>query len=73
MTDFSGLFTPFPLGRFPLPNRFIFPPMGLEVCHGGVPGPEAAEYCAAGPALLSPRGSISTTLPRGTSRRRAAP
>lgn len=46
MTDFSGLFTPFPLGRFTLPNRFIFPPMGLEVCEGGVPGPEAAEYYA---------------------------
>ena len=46
MTDFSGLFTPIQLGRFTLPNRFIFPPMGLEVCEGGVPGPEAAEYYA---------------------------
>jgi len=46
MTDFSGLFTPFQLGRFMLPNRFVFPPMGLEVCEGGVPSDEAAEYYA---------------------------
>ncbi len=46
MTDFSGLFTPFQLGKFTLPNRFIFPPMGLEVCEGGVPSDEAAEYYA---------------------------
>lgn len=46
MTDFSGLFTPFRLGRFTLPNRFVFPPMGLEVCEGGVPSDEAAEYYA---------------------------
>lgn len=46
MTDFSGLFTPFTLGRFTLPNRLVFPPMGLEVCEGGVPSAEAAEYYA---------------------------
>lgn len=46
MTDFSGLFTPFQLGKFTLPNRFMFPPMGLEVCEGGVPSDAAAEYYA---------------------------
>jgi len=46
MTDFSGLFTPFRLGRFTLPNRIVFPPMGLQVCEGGVPGEEAARYYA---------------------------
>jgi len=46
MTDFSGLFTPFQLGKFTLPNRFIFPPMGLEVCEDGIPGDDAAEYYA---------------------------
>lgn len=46
MTDFSGLYTPFQLGRFTLPNRFVFPPMGLEVCEGGVPSEEAARYYA---------------------------
>jgi 2,4-dienoyl-CoA reductase-like NADH-dependent reductase (Old Yellow Enzyme family) len=46
VTDFSGLFTPFRLGGFTLPNRFMFPPMGLEVCEGGVPSDEAAEYYA---------------------------
>lgn len=45
-TDFSGLFTPFHLGKFTLPNRFMFPPMGLEVCEGGVPSDDAAEYYA---------------------------
>jgi len=47
MTDFSGLFSPFQLGRHTLPNRIIFPPMGLEVCEGGVPSEEAADYYAA--------------------------
>lgn len=46
MTDFSGLFAPFQLGRFTLPNRIVFPPMGLEVCEGGVPSEEAAQYYA---------------------------
>lgn len=46
MTDFSALFTPFPLGRFTLPNRIVFPPMGLQVCEGGIPGEEAAQYYA---------------------------
>jgi len=46
VTDFSGLFTPFQLGKFTLPNRIVFPPMGLEVCEGGVPSAEAAEYYA---------------------------
>ncbi|GGC09526.1 oxidoreductase [Novosphingobium endophyticum] len=46
MTDFSPLFTPFRLGRFELPNRIVFPPMGLQVCEGGVPGEEAAMYYA---------------------------
>ena len=46
MTDFSGLFTPFQIGKFTLPNRFVFPPMGLQVCEGGVPGDPAAEYYA---------------------------
>lgn len=46
MTDFSPLFTPFRLGKFTLANRFVFPPMGLQVCEGGVPGNEAADYYA---------------------------
>ena len=46
MTDFSGLFTPFQLGKFTLPNRIVFPPMGLEVCEGGIPSEEAAQYYA---------------------------
>jgi len=46
MTDFGPLFTPFRLGRFTLPNRFVFPPMGLQVCEGGVPSEEAADYYA---------------------------
>lgn len=46
MTDFGPLFTPFQLGRFTLPNRIVFPPMGLEVCEGGVPSQEAAQYYA---------------------------
>lgn len=46
MTDFGGLFTPFQLGRFTMPNRIVFPPMGLEVCEGGVPSDEAAQYYA---------------------------
>ncbi|MEW9854386.1 12-oxophytodienoate reductase [Novosphingobium sp. M1R2S20] len=46
MTDFGPLFTPFQLGKFTLPNRIVFPPMGLQVCEGGIPGDEAAEYYA---------------------------
>lgn len=46
MTDFSPLFTPFQLGKFTLPNRIVFPPMGLQVCEGGVPSDEAADYYA---------------------------
>lgn len=46
MTDFSPLFTPFQLGKFTLPNRIVFPPMGLEVCEGGVPSDDAANYYA---------------------------
>ena len=45
-TNFEGLFQPFQLGNLTLPNRIIFPPMGLEVCAGGVPGEEAADYYA---------------------------
>ena len=43
---FEPLFTPFELGKFTLPNRIVFPPMGLEVCEGGVPSDEAANYYA---------------------------
>ena len=43
---FEALFTPFQLGNLTLPNRVVFPPMGLEVCEGGVPGDEAADYYA---------------------------
>lgn len=43
---FDALFTPFQLGKFTLPNRIVFPPMGLEVCEGGVPSAEAAAYYA---------------------------
>jgi 2,4-dienoyl-CoA reductase-like NADH-dependent reductase (Old Yellow Enzyme family) len=43
---FEGLFTPFRLGNLTLPNRIVFPPMGLEVCEGGVPGEAAADYYA---------------------------
>ncbi|MDG2005460.1 MAG: 12-oxophytodienoate reductase [Novosphingobium sp.] len=46
MTDFSGLFTPLQLGKFTLPNRIVFPPMGLAVCEDGVPSEAAAEYYA---------------------------
>lgn len=46
MTDFSGLFTPFQLGKFTLSNRIMFPPMGLQVCEGGVPSDAAADYYA---------------------------
>jgi 2,4-dienoyl-CoA reductase-like NADH-dependent reductase (Old Yellow Enzyme family) len=46
MTDFGPLFTPMQLGKFTLPNRFVFPPMGLEVCENGIPGDDAAEYYA---------------------------
>lgn len=46
MTDFGPLFTPFQLGKFTLPNRIVFPPMGLQVCEGGVPSNEAADYYA---------------------------
>jgi 2,4-dienoyl-CoA reductase-like NADH-dependent reductase (Old Yellow Enzyme family) len=45
-TKFEGLFQPFQLGNLTLPNRIVFPPMGLEVCEDGVPGEEAAEYYA---------------------------
>jgi 2,4-dienoyl-CoA reductase-like NADH-dependent reductase (Old Yellow Enzyme family) len=45
-TRFDALFTPFQLGKFVPPNRFVFPPMGLEVCEGGIPGDDAAEYYA---------------------------
>ena len=46
MSKFEGLFQPFQLGNLTLENRIIFPPMGLEVCEGGVPGEEAANYYA---------------------------
>jgi 2,4-dienoyl-CoA reductase-like NADH-dependent reductase (Old Yellow Enzyme family) len=46
MTKFEGLFQPFQLGNLTLENRIVFPPMGLEVCEGGVPGEEAANYYA---------------------------
>ncbi len=43
---FAGLFTPFKLGNLTLPNRIIFPPMGLEACEEGVPSDEGADYYA---------------------------
>lgn len=46
MTDFSGLFTPFQLGNLTLPNRIVFPPMGLEACDDGIPSEEGAAYYA---------------------------
>lgn len=46
MSKFEGLFQPFQLGNLTLENRIVFPPMGLEVCEGGVPGEEAANYYA---------------------------
>lgn len=45
-TDFEPLFQPFGLGKLTLPNRIVFPPMGLQVCAEGVPGEEAAQYYA---------------------------
>lgn len=45
-SDFEGLFTPFQLGNLTLPNRIVFPPMGLQVCDNGVPTEEAAAYYA---------------------------
>jgi 2,4-dienoyl-CoA reductase-like NADH-dependent reductase (Old Yellow Enzyme family) len=53
--DFSGLFTPFQLGNLTLPNRIVFPPMGLEACDDGIPSEEGAAYYgrrAAGGASL---------------------
>src|ERR1700747_3218554 len=44
--DFSGLFTPFQLGNLTLPNRIVFPPMGLEACDDGIPSEEGAAYYA---------------------------
>ena len=44
--SFEGLFTPLQLGGITLPNRIVFPPMGLEVCEGGIPGEDAARYYA---------------------------
>lgn len=44
--DFEGLFQPFQLGNLKLPNRIVFPPMGLEACDEGVPSDEAADYYA---------------------------
>lgn len=45
-TRFDSLFTPFQLAGLTLPNRIVFPPMGLEVCENGVPSAEAADYYA---------------------------
>jgi len=45
-SDFEGLFKPFQLGKLNLPNRIIFPPMGLQVCEDGVPSEAAAAYYA---------------------------
>jgi 2,4-dienoyl-CoA reductase-like NADH-dependent reductase (Old Yellow Enzyme family) len=44
--DFEALFAPFQLGRLGLPNRIVFPPMGLQVCENGVPSEAAADYYA---------------------------
>jgi 2,4-dienoyl-CoA reductase-like NADH-dependent reductase (Old Yellow Enzyme family) len=44
--DFAGLFEPFQLGNLVLPNRIVFPPMGLQVCEEGVPSEAAAAYYA---------------------------
>lgn len=44
--DFSGLFQPFQLGNLTLPNRIVFPPMGLEACEDGVPSENGAAYYA---------------------------
>lgn len=44
--DFNALFTPFQLGNLTLPNRIVFPPMGLEACDDGVPSEEGAAYYA---------------------------
>jgi 2,4-dienoyl-CoA reductase-like NADH-dependent reductase (Old Yellow Enzyme family) len=46
MSKFEPLFQPFQLGGLTLPSRIVFPPMGLEVCEGGVPGEAAADYYA---------------------------
>lgn len=43
---FEPLFQPFRLRNLELKNRIVFPPMGLEVCHDGVPGDDSAEYYA---------------------------
>lgn len=45
-SDFDGLFTPFQLGKLTLPNRIVFPPMGLQICENGVPSEDAAAYYA---------------------------
>jgi 2,4-dienoyl-CoA reductase-like NADH-dependent reductase (Old Yellow Enzyme family) len=46
VSAFSGLFTPLKLRGVTLPNRIAMPAMGLEACHGGVPGPLVADHCA---------------------------
>ncbi|TGD71073.1 12-oxophytodienoate reductase [Mangrovimicrobium sediminis] len=46
MTDLSGLFQPVRIGGLTLPNRIVFPAMGLSICADGVPGEQAAAYYA---------------------------
>ncbi len=46
MTDLSGLFQPVRIGGLTLPNRIVFPAMGLSICADGVPGKQAAAYYA---------------------------
>jgi 2,4-dienoyl-CoA reductase-like NADH-dependent reductase (Old Yellow Enzyme family) len=46
MTDLSGLFTPFQLGKLTLPNRIVMPAMGIGACDDGAPNDEHAAYYA---------------------------
>lgn len=46
LPDFEPLFTPFRIGGITLPNRIVFPPMGLQICEDGVPSAAAMDYYA---------------------------
>jgi 2,4-dienoyl-CoA reductase-like NADH-dependent reductase (Old Yellow Enzyme family) len=45
-SNFEGLFQPLKVAGLTLPNRIVFPPMGLSVCENGVPSEAAAQYYA---------------------------
>ncbi|RYE60866.1 MAG: NADH:flavin oxidoreductase [Hyphomicrobiales bacterium] len=58
---YDALFEPFRLGRFTLPNRIVMAPMTRGFSHGGIPGPDVAEYyrrrAAGGVGLIITEGT----------------